>query len=269
MYQLTLGNKVRRVVRDWAGRGGVSLVRQNGRAEQLELLADLKPVETEHELLRFGSEGDGGYLLPDDLDGIEACFSPGVGWFSDFEQAMLDRGMSTFQIDATVERSPLDHPRNVFERKLLGIETVDEFITLDDWVNEKAPGNSDLMLQIDIEGHEWLALAQVSTGTLKRFRVIAMELHYLDRLLDKFGPLVISPVLRKLRRHFDVVHIHANNFDPLVRSRDVQVPPTIEMTLLRKDRSQQRRAVSRLPHPLDTDTAPHFAPIQIPEMMYR
>ena len=48
-------------------------------SEKLNNLAKaLRPVITQHPLIRIGSEFDGGYLVPDDLDGVSACFSPGV-----------------------------------------------------------------------------------------------------------------------------------------------------------------------------------------------
>lgn len=260
---------IKYVIRDWAGRAGFSVLRQNNAAEQMRVLAAMKPVETEHPLVRIGEADDGGYLVPDDLDGIEACFSPGVGPVSCFEQGMLDRGIRTFQIDASVDRSHLTDPRNVFERKFLGIETEGDHITLDDWVDEKMPGSADLLLQMDIEGHEWLTLAQVSSRTLLRFRVIALEVHFLDRLFDQFGPLVIEPVLTRLRRHFDVVHLHANNYAAPIRSREMTVPPVVEITLLRKDRSRVRRPVNVLPHPHDRDNNPFLPPVPIPETMYR
>ena len=37
-------------------------------------------------LVRIGGEGDGGYLLPDDLKGIRKCFSPGVSTTAEFEK---------------------------------------------------------------------------------------------------------------------------------------------------------------------------------------
>jgi hypothetical protein len=49
------------------------------RLELVALLERLYPVEGGHPLIRVGPDGDGGYLLPDDLSGIVACFSPGVG----------------------------------------------------------------------------------------------------------------------------------------------------------------------------------------------
>ncbi len=51
----------------------------------LDLIYRLHPVKTEYDLIRFGPKGDGGYLLPDNLDNIEACFSPGVFEITKFE----------------------------------------------------------------------------------------------------------------------------------------------------------------------------------------
>ena len=67
------------------------------------LLAKLHPLTTAAPLLRLGPVGDGGYLLPDDLAGIEACFSPGVGLISGFEKDCADRGLSVYLADASVE----------------------------------------------------------------------------------------------------------------------------------------------------------------------
>ncbi len=55
-------------------------------AKQLRaLLGRLSPLSSDKELIRMGPRGDGGYLLPDDLAGIEALFSPGVNEVSGFE----------------------------------------------------------------------------------------------------------------------------------------------------------------------------------------
>ena len=48
--------------------------------ERIQALIDrLKPVTTRRSLIRIGADSDGGYLIPDDLQGISICFSPGVG----------------------------------------------------------------------------------------------------------------------------------------------------------------------------------------------
>nr|WP_120925050.1 hypothetical protein [Helicobacter pylori] len=50
------------------------------------LIKSLHPIKTEHELVRWGSQHDGGYLIPNDFKGIRALFSPGVGGESAFEE---------------------------------------------------------------------------------------------------------------------------------------------------------------------------------------
>jgi hypothetical protein len=49
-----------------------------------DLLTRVRPVKTNFDLIRLGSKNDGGYLVPDDLDGIVACFSPGVSRIANF-----------------------------------------------------------------------------------------------------------------------------------------------------------------------------------------
>ncbi|MGN8391445.1 hypothetical protein ACR9KO_07045 [Helicobacter pylori] len=59
----------------------------NSIKEKVEgLIKSLHPIKTEHELVRWGSQHDGGYLIPKDFKGIRALFSPGVGNESAFEE---------------------------------------------------------------------------------------------------------------------------------------------------------------------------------------
>jgi hypothetical protein len=44
---------------------------------------------TDVPLIRLGADGDGGYLVPDDLEDVAACFSPGVDDRASFESAMI------------------------------------------------------------------------------------------------------------------------------------------------------------------------------------
>lgn len=52
--------------------------------------------------------GDGGYLIPDDLEGISACFSPGVDDRATFETSLIARGIPCFLADASVDKAPID-----------------------------------------------------------------------------------------------------------------------------------------------------------------
>ena len=86
---------------------GFSVAMQSDSHAVRDLIARLHPVATEHPLIRAGSDGDGGYLIPDDLTGIAACFSPGVDNRATFESALIARGIPCFLADASVNDAPI------------------------------------------------------------------------------------------------------------------------------------------------------------------
>mgnify|MGYP000750974752 FL=1 len=49
-----------------------------------------RPKSVGKEMIRICGKGDGAYLLPDDLSGISACFSPGVDVSSTFEEELAE-----------------------------------------------------------------------------------------------------------------------------------------------------------------------------------
>ena len=63
-----------------------------------EFLQNINVFKTN--LIRLGNDGDGGYLVPDDLNGIEACFSPGVAGNVNFEKALALDPTGAFVPDA-------------------------------------------------------------------------------------------------------------------------------------------------------------------------
>jgi len=69
----------------------------------------LHPVATKQTVGALGAHRDGVYLAPDDLDGIAACFWPGVdkGRLATFEDALIARGIPCFLIggSASARRS--------------------------------------------------------------------------------------------------------------------------------------------------------------------
>lgn len=228
------------------------------------LLALLHPMETALPLIRFGGEGDGGYLVPDDLDGLVACFSPGVDVTATFEAAMIARGIPCFLADASVAEAPLDDPLIDFEPSFLGAYIDRQVITLDAWVAAKAPfGKGDLILQMDIEGHEWAVLLSASEATLARFRIIVIEFHGLGRSFDPLVAMMLEACLGRLGQLFHVVHAHPNNFQPFVRKGDLAIPDLLEVTLLRRDRAEVLGPVRQFPHPLD---AANFADLPDPPL---
>jgi hypothetical protein len=226
----------------------------------------LRPVATQHQLIRIGDFGDGGYLVPDDLHGVAACFSPGVSQQASFELDLAKRGIPSFMADASVDGVPVDVPGARFLRKYLGAQTGGDDIRLDDWVAENAPDRSqDLLLQIDIEGAEYPVLGALEDGFLKCFRMIVIELHFIPSILTK--PRFFdraAPALRKLRQYHECVHLHPNNMAGSKEIDGVNFPRVVEATFLRSDRISRRSAPAAFPHPLDARHAPGRPALELP-----
>ena len=248
---------------------GISVAMQTDFHAVRDLVNRLHPVMTQHPLIRLGGHGDGGYLIPDDLVGIVGCFSPGVGTVSSFETSLIERGIPCFLADGSVDCAPINGNLVHFTRKFLGVVNNDTTTTLDDWVNGNRPGNDDLLLQMDIDGAEWPVLINVSRPTLRRFRIIVIELHDLERLMDKHAFIIIKSTLDRLLEDFYVVHNHPNNFGGSVRYRSFVIPRSHEMTFIRKDRVTSTEFARIFPHPLDEKNDGRAPDIVLPPEWFR
>lgn len=233
-----------------------------------EMVRRFHPIRTEHPLVRCGGPGDGGYLVPDDLEGLAALFSPGVAETADFEASFAARGIRCFLADHSVAAPPIASPFFSFERKNLGPKPTEKDMTLDEWVSRCAP-DGDLGLQMDIEGAEFAVLLATSPETLRRFRFIVLELHSLDEVWRP-GPLaIVNRLADRLLADFEVVHLHPNNFLPPQGRGALQIPPVLEATLLRKDRIRERTPAQTFPHPLDRANVPGLPDYALPPCWYR
>lgn len=227
------------------------------------IIPKLYPVSTDVHLIRLGPNGDGGYLIPDDLNGISACFSPGVSAVSGFEKDCADRGMNVYLADASVDAPTESHHLFEFSKKFIGGCARENFITLEQWVAESSEDtSSDFMMQMDIEGFEYEALRVASKKLINFFRIIVIEFHNLDCLdKDKFR------ILNKLMETHYCVHIHPNNCCGSVRIFNLEIPKVMEFTFLRKDRIKNLSYRCDFPHELDFDNTPR-PPLELPVCWY-
>jgi hypothetical protein len=234
-----------------------------------ELVERLHPRTTDRPLIRIGGNGDGGYLVPDDLDGIDACFSPGVDVTASFESEMVRRGVPCFLADASVPHAPIDGPLVDFEKKFIGVVDDGDFITIESWVEQKLPGRSrDLLLQMDIEGAEWPVLLNMPLKTLLSFRILVLELHHLNRVFDSFGFEIIKSCLDRLLASFYIVHLHPNNVSPMFSNGAVTLPHALEATMIRKDRATVTGYATSFPHPLDVDNVARRRHVVLPSGLH-
>lgn len=65
---------LKKILFDLCGAFSVFPTRQTTQVEIEKLISKLAPVDCGKQLIRLGLKGDGGYLVPDDLDSIVACF---------------------------------------------------------------------------------------------------------------------------------------------------------------------------------------------------
>src|ERR1700677_1776940 len=75
------------------------------------LIASLRPAGDGGMLRRFGPPGDGGYLMPDDLEGVTSAVSPGVSFQCGFDLEIARRGIDVYMSDASVAAPPVAHPK--------------------------------------------------------------------------------------------------------------------------------------------------------------
>jgi len=219
----------------------------------LLLIQMLCPVSTDKELFRMGSKGDGGYLIPNDIEGIEACFSPGVSNNSEFEKQCAELGMKVFLADYSVNGPAEPHNDFIFSKKFIGAANSEVFMTLSQWVEKSnIDPRTDLLLQMDIEGSEYETILNTPNELLDRFRIIVIEFHHLHQLWNRPFFRLIYPAFKKLLTNHTCLHIHPNNSAALCENKRLVIPNVMEFTFLRNDRFKKKKYARNYPHPLDS-----------------
>jgi hypothetical protein len=232
------------------------------------LIHKLFPISTDKDLIRLGPKGDGGYLIPNDLDGIKACFSPGVESISGFEKNCADLGMQVFLADKSVDMPAIHHNKFHFTKKHIGAKSSGDFMTIDEWVNTSlSDTQSDLLLQMDIEGCEYETFMCISDRLLRRFRIIVAEFHNLENLCSRPFFNLASRAFEKILQSHVCVHIHPNNQCRPLRIQGIDISPLSEFTFLRKDRVSNPTFANVFPHPLDCDNT-STPPLPLPQCWY-
>lgn len=141
--------------------------------------------------------------MPDDLDGITACYSPGVFNHKDFEDELADKyeirsHMCDFSSDEYLFKTPLIQGLQTFEKKWLDLWNTPCSLTLHEWIENTEPdGQSDLILQMDIEGAEYRNLVSTPSSCLSKFRIIVLEIHDLDIFDEDCG--VAAGIIMRLK----------------------------------------------------------------------
>lgn len=197
----------------------VSDVRNEERARARQaretLFAALQPVKLRNcELARFGEQNDGGYLLCGNLlNGVGAAYSYGIsgydGWGCDVSTKL---SVPVHQYDCFNTTQPsCPSGRPVFHAECVaGRRSHDEEGRLFDSLQSQFARNGDaekfLVVKMDVEGAEWDSILQTPDEVLARIDQLVFEFHG----VSDTGRYL--PVIAKLKRTFEIVHLHFNNF---------------------------------------------------------
>ncbi len=84
-------------------------------------------------------------------------------------------------------------------------------MTLESWVQRKADGRDDLLLQMDIEGAEHDVLPNAPMELLTQFRIIVIEFHNLHGLFDPTAFGLIKRTFLKLLAAFEVWSLRSSD----------------------------------------------------------
>ena len=183
---------------------------------------------------RFGEPHDGGYLMcMDHMHGVTAAYSVGVEqhdkWSGDVNGAWH---VPVYQMDCTVSKPAQMCPGCQFFRNCLSTPGGPQpSWTLAETLQQTGQGaaaDRSLFGKIDIEGSEWGALATADVATLRKFRQLAVEFHWLDRSYKHADYLKAIQNLQAAG--FRVVHLHGNNFSPMYNAQEFQIPSVVEVT---------------------------------------
>jgi hypothetical protein len=185
---------------------------------------------------RVGREGDGGYVMIDDLDGGGVCYSIGIGPDVSWDIEMAQRGWTVYQYDHTVGEPPSLHPNCHFYP--IGIAPADDapnLKRLDTILKQNGhTDRTDMVLKVDVEGSEWRCFECLEPGFFGRFRQFIAELHWMDHLIVPDFRFRFRQVLNSVRRTHECVHIHANNYSKIVVTQGIPIAEVYEVSFVRR-----------------------------------
>ena len=239
---------------------------------QNNIIEFLKKINVYHtDLIRLGSDHDGGYLVPNDLKGISGCFSPGVDNKVQFEKDLAKQNIPSYLLDYSIDCLPEENKLFTFEKKYLGVNNDNMTINFNTWINKyfKKESNDEFILQMDIEGSEYEVLLNLENSLLKKFRVMIIEFHSFNNLLHPAGYRQINALFDKILEYFYIVHIHPNNIFPVINAMGISIPTLLEFSFIRKDRLDKKTKVTSLPNDLDQKNILNKEDIILPGYWYK
>lgn len=189
------------------------------------------------EKIRVGRFHDGGYVMIDRFEGVEAAYSLGINDDVSWDIDIARLNIPIYQYDHTIPGLPEHHPMFNWEPlEISGAPSGEGTASLAGLIEKNGHKDArNMLLKCDIEGSEWLLLQQTPNAVLRQFSQIVIEIHTMEHLLRPSDGDNVRRAIMNLTASHHVVHVHANNFAPLLVMGGIPVPNVLELTLMRKD----------------------------------
>jgi hypothetical protein len=198
-----------------------------------ELLDSLTMYECKNKM-RLGNEHDGGYIIMDTArEKYDYLLSGGVGGDIGFEKAFTEK----YDVDCMVFDGECNKAEDLCknENKITFVKKNISNINNANITNMKEYINkyNNVFLKMDIEGHEFPFLAELTYEELNKIKQMTLEFHFPS-----------SPqhwvILNKIAQTHYLIHYHANNnnwllYPVITEAGHHTVPAVFECTYIRKD----------------------------------
>lgn len=221
--------------------------------------------------VRLGRFNDGGYVMVDLFDNVQAAYSLGINDDVSWDLDVAAKGIPIYQYGHTINQLP--EPHLLFHWERMGISGAPnddpDFTTLEHLVVSNGHEHStDLLLKCDIEGAEWLLLAKTPSKVLQQFSQIVLEVHQMEWLGQVGHADNVRQALVNLTAHHHVVHVHANNYAPWICLGGIPVPNSIELMLVRKSEGSFSISDEIFPTSLDMPCNPNLSDLFLGKFDY-
>ena len=202
------------------------------------------------EIIRYGPDGDGGYLLVNKFNQIDKVVSLGVGINIEIELYFANLGKDILLFDGTIKSLPKSHKKfkffnsNVYGTTpptsstsfVLGSEIFSLYLQSSTKNFEKKFPRSEILFFIDIEGSEYDLIMSLEKSNLEVCQQITIEFHDIFKQITHDTPIIFD-ALAKLRETHELISVHGNNYGASFQINGMDFPDVLETTWLRKDLS--------------------------------
>lgn len=194
-------------------------------------ISDFLQVYNYDKKVRYGVNGDGGYVIADMDGGYDCYISAGVSNEESFSRDFINKydmnEYNSFAFDGTINNYPYEYTTSIsFTRKNININNDEHNTNLDTLIDKY----TNIFLKIDIEGGEYPWILSLTEHQLDKFKQIAIEIHGLNSNEWHSNQTDKIACLEKLSKTHYIVHAHGNNHRPAING----IPEVIELTYVNK-----------------------------------